>query len=107
MHDLYNLRDMLIDALEEYGKRDALTQNSLEMIDALAHASKNIIKIIEMCERESKEEYSFRRGRDRMGRFTSKDGAEMTHRLREMMEDAPNESVKWEIRNLVDKIERM
>ena len=107
MHDLNNLKDMLVDALEEYGRRDTLTQNSLEMIDKLAHATKNVGKVIEMCERGEKEEYSFRRGRDRMGRFVSRDGVEMAHKLREMMEDAPDESVRREIQRLADKMESM
>ena len=42
-----------------------------------------------------------------MGRFVSRDGTEMVHRLREMMEDAPDESVRNEIRHLIDKMERM
>ena len=107
MHDLYNLKDMLVDALCDYGKRDTLTQNSLELIDTLAHAAKNVCKVIEMCDDKDKEEYSFRRGRDRMGRFVSRDGTEMVHRLREMMEDAPDESVRSEIRHLIEKMERM
>ena len=105
MHDLNNLKEMLVDALEEYGKRDVLTQNSLEMIDKLAHATKNVGKVIEMCESNDKEEYSFRRGRDRMGRFTSRDGGEMAHRLREMMEEAPDESVRRELQRIADKME--
>lgn len=107
MHDLYNLKDMLVCALEDYGKRDTLTQNSLEMIDTLAHAAKNIGKVIEMCESEEKEEYSFRRGRDKMGRYTSRDGSEMARRLREIMGDASDESVRREIQRLADKMEIM
>ena len=107
MHDLYNLKDMLVDALCDYGKRDTLTQNSLELIDTLAHACKNVCKVIETCEDKGKEEYSFRRGRDRMGRYVSRDGSEMVHKLREMMDDAPDEAVRSEIRHLIDKMERM
>lgn len=132
MHDLINLKEMLCDELAEYGKRDTLTQNSLEMIDKLAHACKNICKIVESAEEEeygmsnrgrsyddggrsyySRDGYYYdggmsgRRGRNRMGRFTSRDGSEMAHKLREMMEDAPDESVKREIQRLADKMEKM
>ena len=50
---------------------------------------------------------SYRRGRDRMGRFTSRDASEMSRRLREMMEEAPDESVKREIERLADRMESM
>ena len=104
MHDLENLKTMLVDALEDYAHRDTLTQNSLTMIDTLAHACKNVCKIMESCD---KDEYSYRRGSDRMGRFVSRDGGEMAHKLREMMNDAPDESVRREIQRLADKMESM
>ena len=50
---------------------------------------------------------SHRRGRDRMGRFTSRDASEMSHKLREMMEDAPDEATRREIQRLADKMESM
>lgn len=54
MHKLYTLKDKLIKELEEYGDRD-LSSGSLDVIDKLAHATKNIAKVIECCEEE---EYS-------------------------------------------------
>lgn len=50
---------------------------------------------------------SGRRGRGRNGRFVSRDGSEMARKLREMMEDAPDESVKREMQKLADKMESM
>lgn len=44
---------------------------------------------------------------DRMGRFTSRDASEMSRKLREMMEEAPDESVKREIERLADRMETM
>ena len=55
MHKLYDLKEMLCKELEEFGSRDKLSPGSLETIDKLAHAAKNVGKIIEMCEDE---EYS-------------------------------------------------
>lgn len=146
MQDLINLKEMLCDELAEYGKRDTLTQNSLEMIDKLAHACKNICKIIEAYEQEehgmsmdgrsyegggsgrsyeggsgrsygrsgySSDGYyydsgrSYRRGRGRNGRFVSRDGSEIARKLREMMEEAPDEATKSEIQRLADKMEQM
>lgn len=131
MDGLYNLKEMLCHELEEYGKRDTLTQSTVDVIDKLAHACKNVCKII-----ESKEEYdmsgsyrdnsyygdsrysrdgyyyddggmSGRRGRAKNGRFVSRDSSEMARRLREMMNEAPSESIKGEIQRLADRMEQM
>ena len=127
MHELYNLKEMLCRELASYGKDGGLSLSSLGTIDTLAHACKNVCKIIESNEDESysrrggsyrdggysRDGYyyddggSYRRGRDRMGRFTSRDASEMSRRLREMMNEAPDESVKREIERLADKMESM
>ena len=103
MHDLYNLKDMLVEALADYGRRDTLTQSSVQMIDTLAHAAKNVCKVIES---DGSNEYSFKRGRDRMGRYTSRDGSEMAYKLREMMGDTDDDVLRAEIGRLADKMER-
>lgn len=59
MHDLYKLKDSLVKELKGYGKSGDLSKSSLEMIDKLAHATKNLEKVIECCEEE---EYSMGRG---------------------------------------------
>ena len=51
MHELYELKDKLMTELEEYGKQE-MTAGSLEVIDKLSHAIKNICKIIESYEDE-------------------------------------------------------
>lgn len=127
MHELYNLKEMLCRELADYGKDGGLSLSSLGTIDTLAHACKNVCKIIESKEDESysrrggsyrdggysnggyyyDDDRSYRRGRDRMGRFTSRDASEMSRRLREMMEEAPDESVKREIERLADRMESM
>ena len=98
MHDLHNLKEMLCDALCEYGKRDTLTQNSLQMIDTLAHACKNVCKIMESGDCE---EYSYSRN----DIVKSGGGSEMARRLREMMCDTTDDGVRAELRHLADKIE--
>jgi hypothetical protein len=50
---------------------------------------------------------SGRRGRGMNGRFVSRDGSEIAHKLREMMADAPDENTKREIQRLADKMEQM
>ena len=56
MHKLETLKDMLCKELEEYGERDNLDVGGLEVVDKLAHAIKNIDKIIE----KEEEQYSGR-----------------------------------------------
>lgn len=54
MHDLYRLKENLVKELEELGKQD-LSKSSLDTVDKLAHAAKNVAKVIECCEED---EYS-------------------------------------------------
>lgn len=54
MHELYELKEKLMEELEKYGQEE-LTAGSLEVVDKLSHAIKNLHKIIEACEEE---EYS-------------------------------------------------
>ena len=54
MHELYELKEKLCEELEKYGGQE-LTAGSLEVVDKLAHAIKNIDKILEAKEEE---EYS-------------------------------------------------
>lgn len=49
MHKLYELKEALCDELESYASR-GLNRQSIPEIDMLAHACKNICKIIEFCE---------------------------------------------------------
>ena len=57
MHDIMNLKEMLVDELSEYGRKGELNAKTLETVDTLAHATKNLCKIIEAAEDE---EYSER-----------------------------------------------
>lgn len=129
MHDLYNLKEMLCKELSDYGKDGGLTLSSLDTIDTLAHACKNVCKIIESKEAEeysgrdnsyygggrySRGGYYYddggmsgRRGRAMNGRFVSRDASEMARRLREMVAEAPDDSSRREIERLADRMEQM
>lgn len=75
MHDLYELKETLCRKLEEYGRKGDITASSLEVIDKLAHAVKNIGKVIEMDEEESGEDgYSSRMSYARGGRYSRQQG---------------------------------
>lgn len=128
MHKLYELKSMLCDELEKYGAKDRIDVTSLEAVDKLAHAIKNINKIIET---EGEEEYSGReyggngrsyaRRRDSMSRYSrteygrepySRDGYSMAaddvvDELREIMQSAKDERTKAELKQTIRRIEQM
>ena len=152
MHDLYKLKDTLVKELEEYGKNGEMTKSSLEAVDKLAHAAKNIAKVIECCEEEeysmamdgySREDgysrrtayptgsrsymndgsgnfvkpdgsyrdsgMSFARGRgrnarrDSMGRYSRAED-EIQEGLMKLMDKAPDEQTRSEIRRLMENM---
>lgn len=61
MKELYELKEMLMKELEEYGRKGEMSAGSLEIVDKLSHAIKNLCKIIEAAE-EEEEGYSRRGG---------------------------------------------
>ena len=50
MHELYDLKEMLCNTLKEYSKKAEINTQSLDIVDKLAHAIKNLDKIIENYE---------------------------------------------------------
>lgn len=129
MHEIYELKEMLCKELEEYGGKE-LTAGSLDVIDKLAHAIKNLDKIIEKDEdgeysgnypdMDMRGSYygdggSYARGRnarrDSRGRYSSARGysrakEDTIDQLRSVMEDLP-ESVKMDAKRLITKMENM
>ncbi len=114
MHELYKLKDMLVKELEEYGKSGNLTKTSLDMIDKMAHATKNISKVIEMCESDetysnaSRGSYSREMGYSRNDRSYS-DGYSGSNdnlkgQLYKLMEMASDERTRTELRHFIDRI---
>ena len=136
MHEIYELKDMLCRELEEYGKKGDLDVGSLEIIDKLAHAVKNLGKIIEM---NDENEYSndgvypyghdghmvrggsYARGRgryakrDNRGRYSSYGGGysraeddmdNIVSELRDMMAILPQDK-QQEVQRFIEKMDRM
>lgn len=108
MRELYELKEKLCDELKEYANKE-MSAGSLDVIDKLSHAIKNLDRIIENHESGySGREYS--RKRDPRGRYSSRGysyGADMVPELHEMMNDAPDERTKQEFRRFIQKIESM
>lgn len=77
MNELYELKEKLCRELKKYSSED-VTTNSLEVIDKLSHAVKNIDKIIEKYEEEEGASYgygsyegSYRGGRSNRGSYNN------------------------------------
>ena len=107
MKELHELKEKLIDELKEYGKRE-LNGSTLDAVDKLAHATKNLCKVIEDEEGYSNtypyEDRAYRgysRKRDSMGRY-SRDG--LADKLRVLMDEAPDDHTRMEIKRLIEKM---
>ena len=107
----------------------SITGDDLSYIDRLTHALKSVKTTIAMVEADDDgesgrymphygmygnsygREESYRRGRDSMGRYTSRRGYSydngMIDELRDLMKSAPDERTKNEFRNFISRIESM
>ena len=125
MNDLYELCDTIsteiADATEKIRNAGGkLSTSDVDYIDKLTHTLKSIKGVMNMEDSgDSMNAYpygmsyrgrsSYARGRmnarrDSMGRYSRDDG--MVSQLREMMDDAPNETVRREMQKLVEKMEQ-
>lgn len=76
MQRIKNLKDMLCDELCVYGEKESLTAQDLDVVDKLAHAAKNLDKIIAGPEGYSMDGHSGRRyDRSYDGRSYDDDGS--------------------------------
>lgn len=121
MHELYELKTKLCDELEKYAKKDVTSQN-LEYIDKLAHAIKNIDKILEASDYSGSYARAYtgnlggyrgmhdggmsyaNRNRDAMGRYSSDS---MLAELRELRKSAPDDRTRMEFDRFIQKMETM
>lgn len=135
MKKLYELKESLCDELESYADK-GVNSSTIQAIDTLAHAAKNVGKIIEEAEEQeysgrgsynygSSYDGNYTRGgtrgymsnrmsnaqrRDSRGRYSSEDGYSRTHdmveQLRDLMEQAP-ENAKGEFKRFIERVEMM
>ena len=128
MHKLIEYVCSELDDLERKAEKGGLSMSEVQYMDTLAHAKKNLLAGDAMMDggesgyympmhrsygdESMRNENSYARRRDSMGRYTSRRG-EMSYddgaveELRDLMDRAPNESIKREYRKLIDKIEQM
>lgn len=138
MHEdkLYELKEKLLNELEEYAQNGKYSKEDVETIKYMASAVDHICNIVERDDEGYSERGggysrnmggyyrggyprnygggSYARGRgqnarrDSMGRY-SRDGGNdmMVQQLEDLMQDAPNEQIKQKIQQLVQQIEQM
>lgn len=127
MHKLYELKDMLCEELEEYGSKGKLDVGSLDVVDKLAHAVKNIDKIIECKEEDAYSNAdgmsmgrngsyggSYARGRgrnarrDAMGRYSrmgySRAEDDFAQEMQDLLKDAPNDHIRQRIQSIISEM---
>ena len=134
MHKLEELKEMLCEELEEYGAKEKLDMGGLEIVDKLAHAIKNINKIIDeedgYSERRYAERnmyegnyrgsygdgsyrdsyrdgYSSRRGRGRNARRDSMGryaSAGMRDEIERLMDEAPDEETRMKLERFMQSM---
>ena len=134
MHRLYELKDKLIQELEDYSENGKYSKEDVEAIKYMASAVDHICNIVERAEDDEYSNamdggsyardgrggrsyydgrrYTYAQGRgrnarrDSMGRYSrAEDDIKM--QLQEIMEDAPNEQIRMEIQRLVNRIDKM
>ena len=133
MHNIEDLHELCETISREIGEANEkirkaggkLSGEDLTYLDKLTHTLKSLKTTIAMVEAEDGESGrysmphygnynyggSYRRGRDSMGRYTSRRGYSyddgMIEELRSLMESAPDERTKSEFRQFIAKMEKM
>lgn len=129
MHKLYELKEKLMDELNEYSEKEEMSAGDLEVVDKLTHTIKNLCKIIEDAEEYSeaggsyegggsyRNQYSNRgsyaqgggrggsrasRARGNRGRYSSY--GSMAERLEELAMEAPDMRTRQEIERLIERM---
>lgn len=104
------IRNMLCDELDDIVKHGEMTPQTLDMIDKLTHSIKSIDTIEAMKESGYSKDYSERRGRDAMGRYTSRDYSEADRLMKDldrMSREASNDSSRRAYSRAADELRRM
>lgn len=120
MHKLYDLKERLIEEMEDYADRSNLSKEDVEVIKYMASAADHICGLLEKADMD--DEYSMAmRGRgtySRRGRSYNTDGYSMAQRrdsmgrysrakedfkmeLQDLINDAPNDKVREKMQNIM------
>lgn len=129
MHKLYDLKEKLMQELEDYSGNGKFSKDDVESIKYIASAIDHICNIVEESDEYSNMYYgeddgsyargdnrgenrSYARGRgrnarrDSMGRY-SRANDDMIEKLRMMMQEAPDQQTRQEFQRFIQKMEQM
>ena len=129
MHKLYDLKEKLMQELEDYSENGKFSKDDVESIKYIASAIDHICNIVEESDEYSNMYYgeddgsyargdnrgenrSYARGRgrnarrDSMGRY-SRANDDMIEKLRMMMQEAPDQQTRQEFQRFIQKMEQM
>lgn len=125
MHKLLDYTCSELEDIEKKAEKGGLSMSEVQYADTLAHLKKNLLKSEQM---EGESEYSMRgytsrtmplyygnsyAGRrnarlDSMGRYSregySRAAEDMAVQLRDLMEDAPDEQTRMDIKRIIDRM---
>ena len=116
MHDLM---EFVCNELKEIGKKaknSRLSMQEVQYADVLAHLKKDLLTAEAMEKGEEySHDYSYRRGRDSMGRYTSRDEGsyrysrddeidDLEKQLHSMEQNATNEDTRRKIRDMIRQL---
>lgn len=118
MHKLYDLKEKLIEELEDFADMDKFSKDDVESIKYMSSAVDHLCNIIDEYDGSyGMYDGSYARGRrgnvrrDTMGRYSregySRAMDDMTNEIHRLMKDAPNDQVRRELQMLSDKLEKM
>ena len=129
MHKLHELKEKLMQELEDYSGNGKFSKDDVESIKYIASAIDHICNIVEESDEYSNMYYgeddgsyargdnrgenrSYARGRgrnarrDSMGRY-SRANDDMIEKLRMMMQEAPDQQTRQEFQRFIQKMEQM
>ena len=123
MHELYELKDILLKELKEYGKKEKVDVASLEVIDKLSESVWRICRIIDHYENGNADiypaEYSNRYSyhveprmphynvsnkRDSMGRYSRGAADNFRSDFQDLMQNAPNDYVRQKMMDVMNNM---
>ena len=125
MHKLHELKEKLMQELEDYSENGKFSKDDVESIKYIASAIDHICNIVEDSDEYSNMYYgeddgpyarggnrSYARGRgrnarrDAMGKY-SRANDDIVEQLRMMMQEAPDERTRQEFQRFIAKVEQM
>lgn len=130
MENMQKLKDMLTRELDEYARKGELSAGALDIVDKLSHALKSVTTVMAMEDggysgtgrSYGYPQYYYDDGRsydgrsyagrmnarrDSRGRYSRDYSGDMVEKLRDMMDEAPDQETRHELQRLVSKFEKM